>query len=233
MTAATDAGPATPFRLSDPLHARIEAEITSLRLPPGTALREATLGRRFGVSRTPVREVLQHLLRDGLVERQGRFYRVIRLSEPEVRDLCEVREALECMAMALAIPRDPALPGALRHLLDAQLEALGEGDLDRFSHLDGLFHLRISEGSGNAMLVRHLAMLHQKVALVRGMEQRRPLWRTSVVEEHRRIVDALDRGADEIAVDELRYHIRTLARRRRQGTTDATAGRPAGGSAAG
>ena len=212
MTAIAAVEPALPTRAAS-LHARIEAEITSLRLAPGTSLQEATLGQRFGVSRTPVREVLQHLLRDGLVERQGRFYRVIRLSEPEVQDLCEVREALECMAMRLAATRDPELPVALRGLLAEQESAFAAADIDQFNHVDGLFHLRIAAGSANATLVQHLTTLHQKIALVRGMQQRRPLWRTCGVEEHRRVIDALDRGAADIAVDELRYHIRTVARR--------------------
>ena len=196
--------------LSAGLYARVKAEITSLRLAPGTALQEVALGLRFGVSRTPVREVLQHLQRDGLVERVGRFYRVIRLTTREMRELFEVREALECMALQLAAARDTGLPAALQELIAAQDAALARGDLDGFSELDGLFHLRIAEGAANASLLQHLATLHDKVALVRGMEQQRPLWRGRVVEEHRRIAGALDRGATDIAAGELRYHIRSV-----------------------
>jgi DNA-binding GntR family transcriptional regulator len=180
--------------LSAGLYARVKAEITSLRLAPGTALQEVALGLRFGVSRTPVREVLQHLQRDGLVERVGRFYRVIRLTTREMRELFE----------------DTGLSAALQELIAAQDAALARGDLDGFSELDGLFHLRIAEGAANASLLQHLATLHDKVALVRGMEQQRPLWRGRVVEEHRRIAGALDRGATDIAAGELRYHIRSV-----------------------
>jgi DNA-binding GntR family transcriptional regulator len=197
--------------LTTALYARVKAEITALRLPPGAALQEAALGLRFSVSRTPVREVLQHLLRDGLVERHGRFYRVIQLTAPEVQALCEVREALECMALGLAFERDPGMRDDLQHLIAGQDAALGRDDFDLFSALYGQFHLRIAEGACNASLLQHFVMLQDKVALVRGMEQQRPFWRTRAVQDHNRIVDALARNTAEIAVGELRYHIRSVA----------------------
>jgi DNA-binding GntR family transcriptional regulator len=196
--------------LGEALYARVKAEITSLRLPPGTQVQEAALGERFGVSRTPAREVLQRLQRDGLVERAGRFWRVIRLPEHEVRELCEVREALECMAVQLAAQRDPELPAVLAPLVDAQDAALERRDYDLSGEIDTLFHLRIAERAGNGELMRHLGRLHDRIALVRGMEQRRPHWRRRLIAEHWRIVNALERGNADIAVAEMRYHIRSV-----------------------
>ncbi|WP_237182458.1 GntR family transcriptional regulator [Roseomonas marmotae] len=192
------------------LHAAIRAEITSLRLPPGTQLQEVALGHRFGVSRTPVREALQRLLRDGLVERFGRFYRVIRLTGEEVREFCELREALECMAVTLAVRREPGCAADLEALIRAQRAALARGDLDAFNDLDGAFHLRIGHAAGNRALLRQLETLHDKACLVRGMEQRRPYWSGRVAEEHGRIVDAIGRGDAAIAAAEMRYHIRSV-----------------------
>ncbi len=202
-------GVATGPRCAD-LYSALKAEITSLRLPPGTQLQEVALGQRFGVSRTPVREALQRLLRDGLVERFGRFYRVIRLTETEVRELCELREALECMAVSLAVERDPSCPAALAELIVQQEAALAQDDWDAFNDLDGTFHLRIARGAGNAALLRQLETLHDKACLVRGMEQRRPLWSVRVPAEHRRIVDAMQRRDAGIASAEMRYHIRSV-----------------------
>ncbi len=210
MAGSTATAQAAAPGLSAGLYTQVKAEITALRLAPGTALQEAALGLRFGVSRTPVREVLQRLLRDGLVERSGRFYRVIRLTEREVQEICELREALECMALTLAAERDSSLASALEELIGEQRAALDREDLDLFSALDGLFHLRIAEGTGNANLQHHLALLRDKVALVRGMEHRRPFWRSRVLDEHSRIADAMRRGAVDIAVGELRYHIRSV-----------------------
>ncbi|PZW46819.1 GntR family transcriptional regulator [Humitalea rosea] len=203
-------GSGQPGGLGQDLHARMKAEITSLRLAPGTPLQEVALAQRFGVSRTPVRETLQRLLRDGLVDRHGRFYRVITLTDGEVRDLCELREALECMAVALAVQRDPSAHEALEALIARQEDARARNDLDAFNDLDGAFHLRIAEGAGNAALRRQLETLHDKVCLVRGMEQRRPHWLTRVIAEHRRILSGFQRGDPEIAAAEMRYHIRSV-----------------------
>jgi len=200
---------AAPSRTPE-LYAGMKAEITSLRLPPGTQLQEVALGQRFGVSRTPVREALQRLLRDGLVERFGRFYRVIRLTETEVRELCELREALECMAVELAVAREPACTSRLEELIQAQEEALRREDFDAFNSLDGEFHLRIGQAAGNGALLRQLETLHDKACLVRGMEQRRPHWTGRVITEHRRIIDAMERGDATIAAAEMRYHIRSV-----------------------
>jgi DNA-binding GntR family transcriptional regulator len=200
---------AAPGRIPD-LYAAVKAEITSLRLPPGTQVQEVALGLRFGTSRTPVREALQRLLQDGLVERFGRFYRVIRMTEDEVRELCELREALECMAVGLAVRRDPDCTGELKALIARQQAALERGDVDVCNELDGVFHLRIGAAAGNGALMRQLETLHDRACLVRGMEHRRPHWAERVVQEHARIVDAMARGDAEIAVAEMRYHIRSV-----------------------
>jgi DNA-binding GntR family transcriptional regulator len=192
------------------LYGALKAEITSLRLPPGTQLQEVALARRFGVSRTPVRESLQRLLGDGLVERFGRFYRVIRLTEEEVRDLCELREALECMSVALAVSREPGCIAELDAMVQAQQAALRREDFDAFNSLDGDFHLRIGRAAGNAALLRQLETMNDRACLVRGMEQRRPHWTSRVIVEHRRILSAMERGDAGIAAAEMRYHIRSV-----------------------
>ena len=199
-----------PAQRSPDLYAAMKAEITSLRLPAGTKLQEVALGERFGVSRTPVRESLQRLLGDGLVQRFGRFYRVVRLTEEEVRELCEIREALECMSVALAVAREPACVSALEAIISAQETSLACKDFDAFNSLDGEFHLRIGQAAGNAALLRQLETMNDRACLVRGMEQRRPHWTVRVITEHGRILDAMQRGAADIAVAEMRFHIRSV-----------------------
>jgi DNA-binding GntR family transcriptional regulator len=196
------------------LYAALKAEVTSLRLPPGTQLQEVALGKRFGVSRTPVRECLQRLLGDGLVERFGRFYRVVRLTREEVRDLCELREALECMSVMLAVAREPDCVSALEAIVEAQQASLARGDFDALNSLDGEFHLRIGRAAGNAALLRQLETMNDRACLVRGMEQRRPHWTCRVIAEHRRILDAMKRGDAAIAAAEMRYHIRSVIAQR-------------------
>ena len=195
---------------STDLYTALKAEITSLRLSPGMQLQEVVLGQRFGVSRTPVRESLQRLLGDGLVERFGRFYRVIRLTEDEVREMCELREALECMSVGLAVAREADCVLALQAIVAAQQAALAAQNFDAFNSLDGDFHLRIGRAASNGALLRQLETMNDRACLVRGMEQRRPHWTGRVIAEHCRILDAMQRGDAEIAAAEMRYHIRSV-----------------------
>jgi DNA-binding GntR family transcriptional regulator len=194
------------------LYQRLKAEITSLRLVPGQMLHETELAARHGVSRTPVREALQQLLRDRLLERAGRFYQVIHLGPREVRELCELREALECKAVELAVARAPGLAPSLYALLARQEAALQAGEADRANALDSAFHQHISEAAGNAALARQLATLQDHLCLLRGMEQHSPQWSRRVIADHRHIVEAIERADAAIAVAEMRHHIRGLLR---------------------
>src|SRR5947209_16259053 len=76
------------------------------RLPPGTELSEVALSRELGVSRGPLREAIGRLAAEGLVTVRPRRGAVVRsLSEEEFLELYQVREALEGMAVKLAVPR--------------------------------------------------------------------------------------------------------------------------------
>ncbi len=88
------------------LYARLHDDILSGRLRPGQALSETRLAAQHGISRTPVREVFQRLVKDGLlrvVPQIGSFVAPINLAA--VADSQFIREALECHAVADAAER--------------------------------------------------------------------------------------------------------------------------------
>lgn len=108
--------------LRESAHAVLRAEILSCELPPGAEIREAELAARFQVSKSPIRDALMRLEREGLVismPRQG--YRVALISPTDVEDMFQLRIALERACMERII----------RHASDAQL-----AELDRFRHFD-------------------------------------------------------------------------------------------------
>ena len=112
-----------PRYLGDSVYGALRQAILDRTFDPGEPLTEGDLSRRFGVSRTPVREALAKLERDHLVRvvpKKGAFVRS--LSHDEIRDLYQVREELEALAVRLA--------GA--HLQSGELEALEA----RFRELD-------------------------------------------------------------------------------------------------
>jgi DNA-binding GntR family transcriptional regulator len=84
---------------------RLRQSILSGELAPGTPLRQGELSTRFGTSRIPIREALRHLAAEGLVTMHAnRGFVVTALSLHQVLELLEIRIALECRALRLAIP---------------------------------------------------------------------------------------------------------------------------------
>src|SRR5947209_20169009 len=88
------------------VYAYLREEILSERLQPGTELQEVALSEELGVSRGPIREAIGRLAAEGLVTVRPRRGALVRsLSKDEFLELYQVREALEMMAVRLAVPR--------------------------------------------------------------------------------------------------------------------------------
>jgi DNA-binding GntR family transcriptional regulator len=138
----------------------LRVAITSGEYRPGDHLGEEELAGRLGVSRGTVREALRHLQQEGLVTAGARgMLRVNSLSAAEIRELFQVRAALEGLAVTLLIasPRRNAAAAALRKALSD----LDEPDRDFGAHIDADlgFHLLLCQLSENSVLVdawRHL-----------------------------------------------------------------------------
>src|SRR5437016_12693814 len=91
--------------LSQRAHAHLREEILSNRLPPGTELQELALSQRLGVSRGPIREALGRLAAEGLVTVRPRRGAVVHsLSSEDFLEAYQVRDALEVLAVRLAVP---------------------------------------------------------------------------------------------------------------------------------
>jgi DNA-binding GntR family transcriptional regulator len=200
----------------------VQAQVTSaLRraivsglLPPGEALSEALLARRFGVSRTPVREALKQLERERLVEvvpRVGTYVR--KASADEVLDALLVKEALEGMAARLLAKRPGAPESAELVRVTRDLEAAAAaGDVPRVVEANQRFHELIHRGSGSAKLRSQLELLlnelrvpHQRLV---SLTLSRPARLRRMVEEHRRIVAAIAAGDPVAAERAMRAHVR-------------------------
>lgn len=90
---------------SQPIYERLKEEISSGLLSPGMALRQHEIGKRFGVSKVPVREALLKLEAERFVVfRQNKGAIVREVSDDEILNLIDIRIALECLALELAVP---------------------------------------------------------------------------------------------------------------------------------
>ena len=129
-------------------------------IPPGTRLRDTELAAQLGVSRTPVREALLRLSRDGVLEStMGRGFRVRVFDAAEIREVGAMLGALE--ALALRLSADPA-PVQLDRLaeVDRRIEQT-RGDIPAALDLEDEWHRVLLEGCPNARLLELIASLRQ------------------------------------------------------------------------
>ncbi|MEW6356522.1 MAG: GntR family transcriptional regulator [Planctomycetota bacterium] len=195
----------------DEVYGRLKEAIVDNRLEPGTPLSEERLAAEHGLSRTPIREILQRLSRDGLVEiirNKGAF--VSRLDPRDMHELFEMREALEGFAARLAAQRIEE--GKLAKLDDIfrLLKKRRQGvDAKKLSEAGQDLHAAIQAASGNRRLIQALdgIQLHSRRAFRFSMTI--PQRMEISFKEHLPIVSALKRRDPDAAEAAMRAHLRS------------------------
>jgi DNA-binding GntR family transcriptional regulator len=201
-----------PAQLERRVYERLRDEIASGVLEPGTQLVEARIAEDLGVSKTPVREALIRLQRDGLVSIEPyRGARVVEPSPTDVREILELRLLLECqVARELAIRRPPDVIEALRHSIAASRAALTSGD--RTALLDSVteFSDIQAEACGNSRMAKLLVDL-RSVLLVIGATSLRARGREErSIAEHEAILAAIEAGNPDAAASATADHIGSI-----------------------
>ena len=148
----------------------LRAEILSGRLEPGAELAEVALSEQLGVSRGPLREALGRLAAEGLVTVRPRRGAVVRsLSKQEFVELYQVREALEVLAVRLAVPRlGPQDVAELEELVATMSAHAGRDEVTEFFEANSAFHLRLVQASGNATRNQRHSLPPAVLCLVNG-----------------------------------------------------------------
>jgi DNA-binding GntR family transcriptional regulator len=197
------------------VYEHLREEILSNRLPAGTELQEVVLSQQLGVSRGPIRESIGRLAAEGLVLVRPRRGAVVRsLSRAEFLEAYQVREALEMMAVRLAVPRlsDEDF-SSLQGLIDSMEGHAERGDVVAFFEANVAFHAALFEMSGNRKLEETYRQILGQMGRyrMRSLALRGNLQRS--VAEHRAILRAARRGDVERAVHLISEHIRVPQRR--------------------
>lgn len=195
--------------LSQQVYDTLRRQILDDVFPPNTPLPEEGVAARLNVSRAPVREALRRLAADGLVTltpRQGAV--VSSLTPQQFLDAYRVREALEALAIRLAVPR--LTPADLRQLDDyheAMLRHAAAGDADAFFANNAAFHALLVDRSGNEQLrgMYHPLMDQMRRYFSPSLGLRGGMERS--IEEHRAILEAVRAGDGEMAARLLSDHI--------------------------
>ena len=196
-------------------HNWLREMIFSGALTAGQALRQDEIARQLGISRLPIREALNRLATEGLVELKPRrgFY-VASLNVDEIEDIFEMRAMLEARAGQLAAERKTVEDADAIDRLVADLDsAVGNGaPFDHYAQLNVAFHERLYRSCGRKHLQRQIAMLRDAVApLIRLLaSETGELQRAQ--KEHRLLAKHYRRGDADRVADLCREHCAYTAR---------------------
>ncbi|WP_105372845.1 GntR family transcriptional regulator [Neorhizobium huautlense] len=178
--------------LRERIYEEIVRLIVSGELPSGVSIDEKLLTERLQVSRTPFREAIGTLAKEGLIEiKPYRGFFVRSFSRKEVSDLYELRKTLECFAVELAVPQmsDAHIAGFER-ILDEAVAALRRGDLETYGARDREFHETIAELSGSAPLIETLSRLALQIQICRAIANESKEFAERAAEERDQILQA-------------------------------------------
>lgn len=203
----------TGARLSDQALEAIRARIVDGTLALGEAISETSLAQALNVSKTPVREALQALSREGLVQiypKRGTF--VFEASPELVRELSDFRLVLETAALERAMARAwGRLVDHLEPIIAAMDRAMAAGDLPGYRRLDAALHTGIIAHCGNAFLQEAHAAIEFRVQALRTRLSAAAENNRRTLAEHRALVAAIAARDAPAALNSLREHI-TLTR---------------------
>ncbi len=188
-------------------------------------LSERHLAEMLEISKTPVREALAQLRREGLVRiLPQRGASVFTLSQQEVVEICEVRQALETSALKAAIKRNPrAFAEALAAIVQRMDKARARGDVKAYLNEDTAFHLAFFAHCGNGLMAQNYDLFVGKIAALRTHLAHKPQHTELSFREHEIMRDAAIRGDSPAALAVLDVHIARTKETYSEGVTDIAA----------
>ncbi|MCW5238121.1 GntR family transcriptional regulator [Verminephrobacter eiseniae] len=191
------------------LHLALRERAMRYVFRPGARINEQALGRELGVSRAPLREALNRLVAEGLLDfvmNKGFFRKEI--SVDEVYDLYQVRIALECRAVSLAIQR--ASDEEIRAVRDdwsgvmAHSAAMSSADL---LLADEEFHRRLTALARNKELSAFMEVVSRRTHMARHIDIQQSAWNAKAFDAHAEVLDLIGQRRKEEAMACITGHI--------------------------
>ncbi len=208
-----------PARESDRVEKELRQQILTLQLEPGLSISEASLIKRYGWGRTPLREAFQRLAEQSLLQIIPHHGVVV-----TPLSVFEFVEVMDAMAMVIG----PAASLACKHLTPDQLQQLEQtieqskmaastADFVAIASQDYEFHRILAVATGNRYLCRHLLHLHQVATRFNLASWKRDFGIELSLNEHDRILEKLHQR-DEIGARKVMLEHIENARNRIMGT---------------
>jgi DNA-binding GntR family transcriptional regulator len=202
---------AEPPSMRHQVHGQLKAMLVSGELAPGQLVSVQQLAELFGVSRTPVREALLQLVREGLLRSErNRGFRVVVSSAKDLDDITAIRLLLEVPAMEQAARLPTEAKGALAHaraLCSRMVDAAEAEDLATFVGADTEFHLLLVGLLDNERLTDLVSDLRDHVHLPGLLSFANSGKLAESSQEHLQLLGAIEAGDAERAVTITRKHI--------------------------
>lgn len=196
--------------LGNQAYQELKRIILERQILPGGKLNEGDLAEALGISRTPIREAINRLEKEGLVQiipQRGAF--VVQFTEKDIYELFLIRENLEGLAAYLAATkmneRDLA---KLESFVEGFAEPFDEKEIRRYAREDFKFHQAVVQFSDAQRLINLISTLHDYIRIFRlttvGVSGRIRI----SLDEHKELLDAFRRKDPEEADRKMREHIR-------------------------
>lgn len=187
----------------------LREQIMSLELPPGSVLSRQDIAVNFGLSQTPVRDALNHLAEEGLVEVFAQHKTAVsRIDIRSAKQSHFLRRSIELeIVRVLARKPDPEFDQTLRAQLTRQQASLDSGNYQQFMDDDLFFHRQLYEAAGVPDLYGIVQRHSGHIDRLRRLHIPQPGKASSIVDGHRQIIDAIAHGNPEEAMRCLEAHL--------------------------
>ncbi|MEK9562424.1 MAG: GntR family transcriptional regulator, partial [Deltaproteobacteria bacterium] len=194
------------------VHSLLHHLIVHCVLPPGSPIREKDLSEQMEVSRTPIREALLQLEKEGLVEIYPQAgTRISKISMEEVRESHFIREAMESATVRFAAQQgDSELNKKLKSRLQQFKDSLETAEKDLLFELDELFHKTIAEFRFQNRLWKITNIAKSHMDRVRHLTLPLPKRIYEIADEHQRVADFIIRHQPDEAVRAIQDHLSVI-----------------------
>ena len=204
-------------RLRDQIYEFVRSEMRLGLLAPRERLKEVELAERLGVSRTPVREALVQLARDGLLEERNQGYSLPHHSAQELEDRLEIRLLLEpAIARHVALEASGAELAKLRKALEQEAEAVDVDDARRFLLANLEFKHELFEICRNKLLSRAARLYDEQFQHIRLETFATKANRAATVSRHRELVAGVAAKDGALAEQAMRALLQTAVEFQRE-----------------
>jgi DNA-binding GntR family transcriptional regulator len=188
-------------RLRDQIYEIIRANLRAGEFEPGQRLLEVELGAKYGVSRTPIREALFQLARDGLLGENERGYIAPIFTRKDVMERLEVKRLLApAVAMHVARNAKPAQIKKLAKLHQQEELAHARGDVNSFNAANQQFHSEYHSMCDNALLAKHALVIEEQFDMNRSRIHMHAEDRTNTIRYESELLSAISKNDPERAV---------------------------------